>query len=213
MAKDWQESTEKTDTASVQNMDGELKSRGVGAMQGSEAVQGNNSAAKMEPAAVNSETPNQVSLEDLQKPPYDESQLEFRTGSPHADYKMYKDILAAQKQHELGLQASTADIPAPTSSAATILESLAGASDITASAGVEAGGSDKTPMDKYMDLKYGVAPYTDTYPPVEQKDTHDIPAVSGSGLRDAGKQSMQGITDKTSINEASLKDVDNGMCQ
>jgi hypothetical protein len=100
-----------------------------------------------------------IPLEELQSS-HDPSKLEYRTGSPHADYEAYKGIRKAERQHELGQQASTIHAPGGVGGA-ELAQALAEAPSTTAAAGKEAEGSGDTAMDKYFRKKHGSAPYTD----------------------------------------------------
>jgi hypothetical protein len=83
--------------------------------------------------------------------------LEYRVGSPHKDYELYKSIKEAQRRHELGQRASRA-------------KNLPDVIDTTLAAKKGADSSDETPMEQYFREKYGPHPYTtDAYPPDEDK--------------------------------------------
>jgi len=150
MPTDWPEVRETKDGADAQDSGAGLSSEGIRAVQGigsttspnDNRVAGDGTSS----AALNPNQSNHGTLEEPEKP-YDESQLEYRLGSPHADYEMYKDTQAAERRHELGQQATTGD-------------SLADAINTTLAAHKEAHGSDETPLDQYVREKHGPEPYT-----------------------------------------------------
>jgi hypothetical protein len=130
--------------------------------QGVRSMQGLDVPAEVDGTAVpeNSsptvdETP--VSIEALDQPAYDPAKLRYELGSLHKDYQAYKDLLVADRKHELGQQAATAD-------------SLSEAIATTLAARKEAQATDETLMDEYFYKKYGRAPYTtDAYPKNEDE--------------------------------------------
>jgi len=151
MPKDWQETEETEDIADAYDSGTGLSSEGIRAMQGVEPTTPPDDSDTASDGAEQSATldldeSDQVTLEELKKP-YDESQLEYRLGSPHADHQMYKDVQAAERRHELGQQAATSN-------------SFADAIHTTLAAHKEAHSSDETPMDQYFREKYGTEPYT-----------------------------------------------------
>lgn len=181
MAKDWQE-TSKKETSANKNPESPLSSKGIGTMQGNETTA----------STDHKETSPQILPESLEKPAIDKSKLEYKTGSPHADYQLSKDIEAANKRHELGQQAIQAD-------------SLPDAVATTATAHKEANQSDTPPMDEYMRLKHGTAPYTETYPkPTDTGDTNH--SSTKSGLTSEGKQGMQGGKDTSQPSDINFTD-------
>jgi hypothetical protein len=124
--------------------------------EGIKAMQGTSDQSKAEPAPTAGEA-KPPTLEELAQPPYDPAKLEYRTGSPHADYQLYKDLEAADRKDELARQAATAT-------------SLPGAISTTLAAHKDSKGDDETAMDEYFYKKYGRAPYTeDAYPETEEE--------------------------------------------
>lgn len=149
MPREWQETEETKEVADARDSGTGLSSEGIHAMQGVEPTtppDDDTPGDETEPVALSLDESDEVTLEELEKP-YDESQLEYRLGSPHADYQMYKDVQAAERRHELGQQAATGD-------------SLADTIDTTLAAHGEAKVSEETPMDQYFREKYGTERYT-----------------------------------------------------
>jgi hypothetical protein len=161
MPRDWEETGEAKETANTYASGTGLGTDGRHAMQGIESTALPNDdetmADEKEAATLNLDDYGQISLDELGKPPYDESQLEYRLGSPHADYQAYKDLAAAKRQHEIGQQAATAD-------------SLSDAIDTTLAAHREIHSPDDAPTDQYFREKYGPVPYTEAaYPQNEDE--------------------------------------------
>lgn len=87
---------------------------------------------------------------------HDPANWEYRLGSPHADYQLGKDLDFAKRQHEIGIQATTAD-------------GLGDAIDTTIKVKKDSKEQEETPGDVYFREKYGPKPYTtDAYPKEEE---------------------------------------------
>ncbi len=158
MPKDWKE-TESHDVgedSTAESKSTGLNEAGKGAMQGEDST-GEQSLA---PSTDQHKHLNQNPLGDPSK-------WEYRLGSPHADYQAYKDLQAAQRQHELGRQASTIEVGGSGEGAAG---ALIEAAVHTAAAKKEAQDSGETKMDEYFYLKYGRAPYTEAAYPEEEDE-------------------------------------------
>jgi hypothetical protein len=156
MPRDWEETGEAREATDTHACGTGLGADGMRAMQGIESTAPPDGDDKMadetEADTLNLDDSAQITLDELGKPPYDDSQLEYRLGSPHADYQAYRDLAAAGRRHEVGQQAATAD-------------SLGDAIETTLAAHRETHGTDDTPTDQYFREKYGAAPYTEAaYP-------------------------------------------------
>jgi hypothetical protein len=160
MPKDWQETGETRHVTDAHDSGTGLSSEGIRTMQGVEPTtplnDGDIAGDGTEAGALSLDESDQVTLEELKKP-YDESQLEYRLGSPHADYQMHKGVQRAERRHELDQRAATGD-------------SLADAIDTTLAAHKEARSSDETPMDQYFREKHGAEPYTEAAYPQDEDE-------------------------------------------
>ena len=111
------------------------------------------------PELISADPALQADLNEWQRT-HDPANWEYRTGSPHADYQAAKDLEKAQRQHELGEQAATAD-------------SLGDAVDTTLKARQDSNATDGTPMDQYFREKHGAQPYTTDAYPKESDETKE----------------------------------------
>ena len=105
MPRDWQETEETKDAPTTQEEGPRLGPEGMRSMQGQNVGATDDAEPKL-----TLDDSQQVPLDELQGP-FDPSKLEHRIGSPHADYQAYKGIEEAERQHELGRQASTIHLP------------------------------------------------------------------------------------------------------
>jgi len=137
-----------------------LQPKGIQAMQGQEVVEDNQPpppAEEAKPVELKLDPQTEEMQEEWQRT-HDPANWEYKFGSPHADYQAAKDLAQAQRQHELGQQAMTAD-------------SLGEAIDTTLKAHREAKPQEETPGDQYFREKYGTQPYTtDAYPKEEEEE-------------------------------------------
>lgn len=151
MPKDWEETRETKDSTNTSESHSSLSSNGVRAMQG---VEPESSADEVE--ATPTDELEQVIFDDMNEL-YDQSKWEYRKRSPHADHELYKAQLKAEREHEIGIRASTAN-------------SLADAVDVVLAAHLEKRASGERSMDRYFYQKYGTQPYTeDAYPQEEEE--------------------------------------------
>lgn len=151
MPSDWKEDTEKK--SEPQETKAVLGQEGVQSMQGKLGADSDtNSGEQDSVTAAKIDQSLQAELEKYEDM-YDPDRFEYKKGSPHADYQNYNDLLAAQRKHELGQQAATADsLPDAVSTALAAREESKSADD-------------ETSIDKYFYEKYGRAPYTEgAYP-------------------------------------------------
>jgi hypothetical protein len=136
-----------------------LQPKGIRAVQGMEKSENRdpNTSAEV-PNSLELETDDQTDemLAEWQRT-HDPTNWEYKFGSPHKEYQLAKDLQKAQRQHELGRQAMTAD-------------SLGDAIDTTLRAHREAGQDEETPMDQYFREKYGTQPYTTEAYPKDQEE-------------------------------------------
>ena len=160
MTKDIPKETKESDNKSETSTE-TLSPTGISAMQGIESTSSENEQRST--IAENETTQIQLSQADqkLQQEwerTHDPSNWRYEFGSPHAEYEAYKDMQKAQRQHEIGQQAATAD-------------SLSDAIDTTLKARKESTSDEETPMDEYFYEKYGRHPYTtDAYPKNEDSE-------------------------------------------
>jgi hypothetical protein len=170
---DWDE---KTDSRLTETGSQGLGQEGIRSMQGATTTTDKAAATSDDPVAITDdpvatdlgESPKAgtvqppLILDEASDLPYDPAKLEYRLGSPHKDYQLYKDLEAANRRHELGQQAATAN-------------GLGEAAANTAAAYKESHGPEtETPMDRYFYEKYGRAPYTEAaYPNDESGEETD----------------------------------------
>jgi hypothetical protein len=136
-----------------------LLPKGIRAVQGMEKPENSDPSSSAEiPNSIELETDAQTNemLEEWQRT-HDPANWEYKFGSPHKEYQLAKDLQKAQRQHELGRQAMTAD-------------SLGDVIDTTLQAHREAGQDEETPMDQYFREKYGTQPYTTEAYPKDQEE-------------------------------------------
>ena len=155
---DWGRSNEAKETKPNTAGRSEIGPKGIQSMRGgeiAEPVETKNTTVPDQPLSPKN---NAETVSALEFPgPTDPSELKYELGSPHKDYQAYKDLQAAERQHELGQQAATAD-------------SLGDAIDTTIAARKESRSSDETPMDTYFYEKHGRAPYTEDANPKDEGD-------------------------------------------
>jgi len=157
MPDDWTDTKDTPDVEKLKNSDSGSSKTLERAVQGPRPATGDTDEGN-DPSESKQSGLESLCLEEIDGPPYDESQLEYRIKSPHADYQAYKALLEAQRWHELQEQAITCD-------------SLPEAVVTTAATYKEARDSDETKMDEYFRLKYGTAPYTSAaYPQDEDEE-------------------------------------------
>jgi len=104
---------------------------------------------------------------------------EYRIGSPHEDFEVYKGILEAEKRHEVGLSAQTAySLP-------EALSTLADANQTNDSTYIQE-------ANNYFYDKHGHAPYTDAYPASQEAPANGSGTSDGSTLPGGGNNPLGG---------------------
>jgi hypothetical protein len=147
-----------------------LQPKGIRAMQGPEPSDSSSdhhmpnkdmSASDEDSDNLKLDQNQMIDMDEEIKKAQDPSNLQYRLGSPHADYKAYKDLEAAKRQHDLGQEAALAGNVSQATSILDHVSHLAGAIATTRVAKKEAEGSEDSPMDQYFRKKYGPHPYTE----------------------------------------------------
>ena len=121
-----------------------------------------------------------------------DGEREYRIGSPHQDFEVYKQIVDAERQHDLGIAAQTSDSFGE--AAGTLVEA-------------QQGDTDFTEVNNYMYEKHGHEPYTDpAYSQSENSSPSDAPSDSQSSVDDGTASLTDSPLPAMPVDTTSFKD-------